>query len=70
MNRFNIVDTYYWWLADHHEGQGSRKYKRLSKITRYFKPGLLSKGPEDAEGYRTLCERAGCTHLEDGATTP
>lgn len=63
MDRFAIADTYYWWLLEHHGGQGSREYQRLSKLTRYYKPGPLSRGPEDVHGYATLCERAGCTHV-------
>lgn len=62
MDRWSIVDTYYWWLAEHHEGQGSRAYARLSGISRYYTPGPLARGPEDAEGYAYLCERAGCRH--------
>ncbi len=65
MDRFEVIDTYYWWLAEHHEGQGSRKYARLSKIASYYTPGPLARGPENAEAYATLCTRAGCTHEEN-----
>jgi hypothetical protein len=65
MDRFSVIDTYYWWLADHHEGQGSRKYARLSRIGAYYTPGRLAKSPgEDPEGYAVLCGREGCTHGE------
>lgn len=62
MNRWHILDTYYWWLADHHSGQGSREYRRLSRLSRYYQPGPLAKGPEDQDAYNALCARAGCTH--------
>lgn len=62
MDRWCIVDTYYWWLAEHHTGQWSREYRRLSKVTGYFKPGMMQRGPDHPECYRVLCERAGCTH--------
>ena len=38
--RFDIVTAYYLFFAHYHEGQGSRKYARCSKILTYFKPGL------------------------------
>jgi hypothetical protein len=62
MDRFSIVDTYYWWLADHHEGQGSRKYARLSKITSYYSPGAARHAADDPIGYAELCHRNGCAH--------
>ena len=39
-NRFDIVTAYYLFFAHYHEGQGSRKYARCSKILTYFKPAL------------------------------
>lgn len=62
MDRLQIIDTYYWWLAEHHSGQGSREYQRLSKITSYYSPSPLARGPEDPGAYEALCERAGCAH--------
>lgn len=62
MDRFAVIDTYYWWLHDHHHGQGSREYARLSKIRGYYKPGMLARGPEAPEAYYSLCKRAGCAH--------
>lgn len=64
MDRFSIADTYYWWLAEHHEGQGSRNYARLSRLSRYYSPSSLARKAEDQEGYQELCRRAGCTHEE------
>ena len=37
-DRFDIAEAYYLFFAHYHEGQASKKYRRLSKITRYFKP--------------------------------
>lgn len=37
-NRFDIVEAHYLFLTQYHEGQWSKKYSRLSKITKYFKP--------------------------------
>ena len=37
-NSFDIVEAHYLFLTQYHEGQGSKKYSRLSKITTYFKP--------------------------------
>src|SRR5262245_24460169 len=64
MDRYLICDSYYWWLAEHHSGQGSREYARLSKRSGYYTPGPLRNGPEDPESYNELCARAGCKHEE------
>jgi hypothetical protein len=37
-NRFDIVEAYYLFLSEYHEGQASRRYARLCKMQRYFKP--------------------------------
>lgn len=39
-DRFDIVEAYYLWLCDNHEGQWSPSYERLCRIERYFRPGL------------------------------
>ena len=68
MNRFAIVEAYYWWLADHHEGQDSPEYLRLSRVSRYFRPSSLASGPQDEEAqtiYQALCVRNGCRHTEE-----
>jgi hypothetical protein len=36
-NKFDIVEAYYLFFSNYHEGQGSDKYRRLSKMS-YFKP--------------------------------
>ena len=43
-NRFDIVEAYYCFFCDYHEGQYSNKYTRLSKIGSYYKPSRLDKG--------------------------
>lgn len=67
MDRFEIVDTYYWWLADHHTGQNSREYERLCKVGEYYSPGICAHGPESQDAYDELCRRAGCDHGADHA---
>lgn len=43
-DRFDIVEAYYCFFCDYHEGQFSHKYMRLSKILGYYKPSPLDKG--------------------------
>ncbi len=43
MNRLNIIEAYYLFLSDYHEGQWSDKYRRLCRMNQYFKPGPLLK---------------------------
>lgn len=52
-DRFDIVDAYYWFLSEYHDGQYSRRYARLSKITSYFSPSILAYGP-DSENARAI----------------
>jgi hypothetical protein len=37
-DRFDIVEAYYCYFADYHDGMTSRDYARLSKMTHYFSP--------------------------------
>ena len=65
-DRFDIVEGYYWWLNDHHEGQWSKGYENLCRVGRYFKPSTLSEGPESDQAnevYDSLCMRHGCKGL-------
>lgn len=39
-DRFDIIEAYYVFFVQYHEGQWSRKYRRLCKMGTYFKPGL------------------------------
>lgn len=64
-DRFDIVEAHYWWLAHHHEGQGSQRYARLCEVSRYFRPGAAAHGPatENSQAiYANLCRRYGCAH--------
>lgn len=64
-DKFDIVDAHYWFAADHHEGQGSALYARLSRLSAIFEPSSIAHGPgsENAiEIYNNLCSREGCTH--------
>lgn len=49
MNRFDIVEAWYCFLCDYHEGQWSEKYRRLSKMLTYFTP-------RQSIGYNTLSD--------------
>jgi hypothetical protein len=40
-DRFDVVQAYYLFFCHYHEGQASDKYRRLSRMTRYFKPSPL-----------------------------
>ena len=40
-DRFDIAEAYYLFFAHYHEGQASKKYRRLSCMSRYFKPSPL-----------------------------
>ena len=70
MTRFDIVLGHYVFCSQHHEGQASERYERLSRITRYFKPGALfsetrffdtsvAEYEEAREVYRALCTKHG-----------
>lgn len=64
MDRYSIVEGYYWWLIEHHNGQSSREYARLSRITGYYSPSPIAHGPRDEAMYvyQRLCVKAGCAH--------
>ena len=61
-DRFDIVAAHYAFYSDYHEGQWSRGYSRLCRISKYFRPSPLWKGLESLsengkEIYRSLQER-------------
>lgn len=62
-DRFDIAQAYYWWLVNHHKGQFSREYERLSKLSRSYRPGACENGPEPnsntQEIYDELCRKSG-----------
>lgn len=51
MDRFSIVQGHYVFYANNHTGQGSKFYKRLSKISRYFKPSDSAWNLDRGENY-------------------
>jgi hypothetical protein len=44
-DRSDIVDAHYWFCVDYHTGQWSQLYARQCRISRYFKPSILARGP-------------------------
>ena len=63
-NRFDICSAYYWFFTNYHEGQWSKEYKRLCKLTIYFKMGPLHNSIEDEnmntqDIYNSLVIRSG-----------
>ena len=38
VDRFDIVQAYYFFFREYHTGIGSREYRRLSKIKTYYFP--------------------------------
>ena len=61
-DRWDIVDAHYWYCVNYHSGQWSREYQRLSRISQYYKPSILAKGPatENAQAiYDALCTPLG-----------
>ena len=40
-DRLDIVEAYYVFFVNYHEGQNSDKYRRLSKISTYYKPSVF-----------------------------
>jgi len=37
-DRFDIMSAWYLFLSTHHEGQGSKRHERLSRMTEVYKP--------------------------------
>lgn len=62
IDRFDIVEGHYWFYCDWHGGQGTKEYKRLCKLTTYFKPGILQhhvSTEESLQVYITLMKKYG-----------
>jgi hypothetical protein len=49
-DRWAIVEAHYWFAVHYHGGQFSELYAKQCRISRYFRPSVLSSGPstEDA----------------------
>jgi hypothetical protein len=43
--RWDVVEAHYWFAVHYHGGQSSELYSRQCRISRYFKPSILSNGP-------------------------
>jgi len=54
-DRFDVCSAYYLFFCDYHEGQGSKKYNRLSRLETYYKPGPFA-------CYSNLSENAQCIY--------
>lgn len=58
--RFDVVSAWYLYLSHYHEGQFSKKYKRLCKIRTYFNPGMsveyTNLSNNGREIYNNLCK--------------
>lgn len=65
-DRFDVAEAYYLWLSEHHQGQGSDRYERLSKMGDYFDPSPnLTYGTLTENGksiYDNLCKTDECKH--------
>ncbi len=46
-NRFDIVEAYYVYLVQYHDGQFSEKYNRMCHILTYFQPSFSIKEKEE-----------------------
>lgn len=60
-SRHDLLEGLYWYYTNNHEGQGSDGYKKLCRVGRLFRPGMLDNGPcsEEAwEVYRLKHEEA------------
>lgn len=60
MDRYAIVEGFYWYFVDYHSGKWSVGYRRLCKMQRYFKPSPIGHGPQTFLGkevYKELVER-------------
>jgi len=59
-DRLDIVSAYYQYFCDYHSGQWSTEYRRLSKILKYFSPGIKLQLSENAiEIYNILSNKHG-----------
>lgn len=69
MDRFDIVEGYYWFYADYHGGQACPFYERMCRISDssgkiQYSPGAHQNGPDTEGGmmvYEALKERHGYT---------
>jgi len=62
-DRFDIVEAWYLALAHCHGGQLSDEYRRLSKITQYFRPSPMLSVETLSENGQVIYEAA-CAKIE------
>ena len=55
-DRFDIAEAYYLFFCHYHEGGGSKKYQRLSRMSRYFRPSPLLSVESLTENGREIYE--------------
>lgn len=55
-DRFDIAEAFYLFSSHFHEGQASVKYRRLSRMSRYFKPSPLLSVESLTENGREIYE--------------
>lgn len=70
VDRYDYVEGSYAFWAEHHQGQFSDGYARLSRLSQWFTPGPLWKGweslSEEAQDvYRAWCRREGVACVPD-----
>ena len=60
-DRFDILEAYYCFFMDYHKGQNSKKYARLCRIKKYFKPnaniGIVYMSENALAIYENLVEK-------------
>jgi hypothetical protein len=56
-DRFDIVHAWYHYCTNWHTGQASREYARLSRISKYFSPGMTALSENAQEIYLSLVLR-------------
>jgi hypothetical protein len=55
-DRNDIAEAYYLFFSHYHEGQASDKYRRLSKMSLYFKPSPMLSVESLSENGREIYE--------------
>jgi len=65
-DRFDIVEAWYLALSQWHGGQSSEEYRRLSAMSRYFRPSPFLSVDSLTDNGREIYEAA-CAKLESKA---
>ena len=62
MDRFDVIEGFYWFFTHAHGGQGCERYRRLCRLSEIYRPGPMSRGPDSYGGwliYSDLMAEAG-----------